>query len=336
MRRNEAMLEFARTALGISRDMPIALSALEGRGSNRSYYRVNWDSARSAILVHYETGRIENAYFAGIAAFLAEIGIPTPKLMGHDPANCLVAMEDLGDMDLWRLRDDPWEKRRVLYVKTLAAVERLHSFPENSFPSNRVALTDAFGQNLYRWERDYFRDHFVRGLCGIESGTEFARELEKELFSLAARLMEGKRCLIHRDLQSQNVMILRDEPYLIDFQGMRFGNPLYDLGSLLCDPYVSFSESQREELLSSYWEFGGRDMPRAVFDVAFWEASAQRLMQALGAYGYLGRVKGLKRYLQHVPAAMANLSLAALKANTLPRLSELLDACRNALRNRTM
>ena len=325
------MIDFARKALGLSPEMSLILSSLEGRGSDRSYYRVNWRGAESAILVHYETTRIENAYFAGIASFLAEMGIPAPRLICHDPANCLIAMEDLGETDLWRLRNDPWEIRRALYHKTLAAIERLHSLPERNFPSSRVMLMDAFGHGLYRWEREYFKDHFVKGICGLENGPGLDQELEKELFSLAGRLMEGKRCLIHRDLQSQNVMIRQEEPFLIDFQGMRFGNPLYDLGSLLCDPYVNFSDDQRQELLSSYWELADSDMARTDFDIAFWEASAQRLMQALGAYGYLGRVKGLPSYLEHIPAGLANLSRAVQNAHTLPRLSELLAACREVV-----
>jgi hypothetical protein len=34
----------------------------------------------------------------------------------------------------------------------------------------------------------------------------------------------------------------------------------------------------------------------------------QRLMQALGAYGFLGLVKGHKHFLKHVPAAMTSLA----------------------------
>jgi len=194
---------------------------------------------------------------------------------------------------------------------------------------------DGFSDSLYRWERDYFTNHFVHGLCGIRCPAALAQTLDSELSSLAGRLLKGKRCLIHRDLQSQNVMIRDQEPFLIDFQGMRLGNPLYDLGSLLCDPYVNFSESQRGELLSSYRGLAGLEAAREDFDRAFWEASAQRLMQALGAYGYLGRVRGLKSYLQHVPAGLSNLTLAARNANTLPHLSELLEACREAIRQKT-
>jgi aminoglycoside/choline kinase family phosphotransferase len=240
-------------------------------------------------------------------------------------------MEDLGETDLWSFRKTPWETRRTLYQKTLAIVHRLHSFPKDSFPSGRVRLMEEFDPDLYRWERDYFRDHFVRDVCGIKLGTSFERELEAELSVLADRLTGTMCCLVHRDLQSQNVMIRDEEPFLIDFQGMRFGSPFYDLGSLLCDPYAIFSNGEQNDLLSYYYELAKRDMDWDIFQNHFWEASTQRLMQALGAYGFLGLKKGLKTFLEHTPAGIQNLQYAASQAATLPRLRELSTECRRAI-----
>ena len=68
--------------------------------------------------------------------------------------------------------------------------------------------------------------------------------LEAELAALAGRLGETPLSLVHRDLQSQNVMVVNGEPVLIDFQGLRPGSFFYDLGSLLFDPYVAFPKGK--------------------------------------------------------------------------------------------
>jgi aminoglycoside/choline kinase family phosphotransferase len=327
----EDMIAFIRDALGLSESVSIELSPLEGRGSDRTFFRLKWGRKDSAILVHYDPKRIENTYYADIAAFLRDIHVPAPRLIRHDTAACLIVMEDLGDTDLWSLRETPWETRRALYQKTLTIVHRLHSFPEKDFPSDRVRLMAGFGPELYRWEHDYFKDHFVRDVCGIELEPSFEQELKAELSSLAERLAPAmptsERRLVHRDLQSQNVMIRDGEPFLIDFQGMRFGSPFYDLGSLLCDPYVIFSDSERDELLSFYYGVWRWDLDWATFQNTFWEASAQRLMQALGAYGFLGLKKGLKTYLDHIPAGLHHLHHAASHVASLPRLLDLSRAC---------
>jgi aminoglycoside/choline kinase family phosphotransferase len=325
------MIVFIRAALGLSESVSIELSPFEGRGSDRTFFRLKWNRKDSAILIHYNPKRVENTYYTDIAAFLREIDVPVPQLIHHDPTGSLIIMEDLGDTDLWSLRKTPWKTRRTLYEKSLSIVHRLHSFPENDFPSGRVRTMEGFGPDLYRWEQEYFRNHFVRGVCRIELELSFEEALEAELSSLAERL-EGKgRCLVHRDLQSQNVMIRDGEPFLIDFQGMRFGSPFYDLGSLLCDPYVFFSDSERDELLFFYYELMKWNLNWTTFQNTFWEASAQRLMQALGAYGFLGLRKGLKAYLEHIPAGLRNLHYAATQLASLPQLRELSSACQRAI-----
>ena len=325
------MLDFAREALGLSKSASISLFPLQGRGSHRTYFRLTWNDAGSAILVHYDPNRIENTYYADIAKFLHDIHVPAPRLIRHDPKQCLIVMQDLGDKDLWSFRQATWKTRGTLYQKTLAAAHRLHSFDEKDFPSNRVRLMEGFGPDLYRWERDYFRDHFVKGVCSIQLEPSFKQELETELSALAERLSGTKRSLVHRDLQSQNVMIRDGEPFLIDFQGMRFGSLFYDLGSLLYDPYVDFSDEERDELLSFYYGLSTQVLDWSAFRNYFREASVQRLMQALGAYGFLGLTKGLRAFLEHIPSGLRNLHQAAAHVASLPRLRELCQACGRAI-----
>jgi aminoglycoside/choline kinase family phosphotransferase len=331
MKSREEIIVFAREALGLSESISIELYPLEGRGSERTFFRLKWNRNDSAILIHYNPKREENTYYADIATFLSGIYVSVPQMIRHDPVSCLIVMEDLGDTDLWSLRKIPWETRRALYQKTLTIAHRLHCFPEKDFPSARVRLMGGFGPDLYRWERNYFRDHFVRNVCGIKLDSSIESQIEIELFSLAERLSGIKRSLVHRDLQSKNVMIRDEEPFLIDFQGMRFGSLFYDLGSLLCDPYVNFSDGERNELLFFYYGLTKWDLDWAAFQNTFWEVSAQRLMQALGAYGFLGLKKGLKAYLEHIPAGLRNLIIVTAQVPSLPRLRDLSWICQRVI-----
>ncbi|HSR09991.1 MAG TPA: phosphotransferase [Thermodesulfobacteriota bacterium] len=302
---------------------------MPGRGSDRSFFRVKWDSG-SAILIHYDPKRTENSYYAEIAVFLQGIKVPAPRVIAHDPWACLLLLEDLGGKDLWSFRNAPWEERRRLYEKTLRALHRLHSFPPDDFSRRNVRTMEGFGPDLYRWEREYFREHFVRDFCEVELDSAMERELEGELSALAGRISGTGQCLVHRDMQSQNVMIRGGEPFFIDFQGMRLGSPFYDLGSLLCDPYVPFSKDQRLELVSFYHGLSGWNLALEAFQQLFHEASAQRLMQALGAYSFLGRKKGLPGFLDHIPPGLKNLEWAA-STPSLTRLREVSLMCRRKI-----
>jgi N-acetylmuramate 1-kinase len=94
---------------------------------------------------------------------------------------------------------------------------------------------------------------------------------------------------------------------------------------------VNFSDSEREELLSFCFGLSRWDLDWNAFRIMFWEASAQRLMQALGAYGFLGLTKGLPSFLEHIPAGLRNLHCATLEVSSLPGLRELTLLCRKAI-----
>jgi len=327
----EKLENFVRKSLGLSISAQLTFIPLAVRGSDRNFFRVTMSSGSSAIVIHYDPARVENSYYADIAVFLRSINVTVPIVFGHDPELHGMIMEDAGNADLWSFRTLPWKDKRALYCKTLETVYRLHSFPVKDFPFGKVKLMDGFDTMLYRWEHGYFREHFVEKVCGIVSGPSQTKALEDELAMLADRIERTDHCLIHRDLQSQNVMMREGKPYLIDFQGMRLGSRFYDLGSLLNDPYMMLSEGEVLELLDYYYNLSEKDMEWSFFMECFWEASAQRLMQALGAYGFLGKTKGLKAFLDHIPAGLTMLQRVAAYTPTLPMLRKLIEECRTVL-----
>lgn len=73
--------------------------------------------------------------------------------------------------------------------------------------------------------------------------------------NLAKRLASYRRVLVHRDLQSQNIIVWNEQAYLINFQGVRPGLPRYDLASLLFDPYVALTVESLVEVASIAEDF---------------------------------------------------------------------------------
>jgi N-acetylmuramate 1-kinase len=327
----DQMTAFVKTSLGMSRKEVIEIGTLGGRGSNRAYYRVYYGDSQRAILCHYDPIRVENAYFVGIADFLHQIGVPAPLVIDHDSVLHLILMTDLGEVDLFSLKEEPWEKRKSLYEAALKHISRLHSFNIRDLPSDLV-LMEGFSPDLYRWEREYFLERFVKGVCHVELEPSMVDKLGRELELLTGFLMEPPLSLVHRDFQSQNVMVIGNEIFFIDFQGMRMGSPFYDLGSLLFDPYVHFAADERNELLLFYFKNGAHGLDWSVFTERFLAAAAQRLMQALCAFGFLGLAKGHFEYLAHIPTGLANLSSVADQSRVLPTLCEVCNRCQSALK----
>ena len=96
---------------------------------------------------------------------------------------------------------------------------------------------------------------------------------------------------MHRDFQSRNLMVHQGRLWLIDFQGMRFGPPAYDLAALLIDPYVTLPESLQQGLIELYWSAAGSFLGGDCqgFRQHLQAVRLCRNLQVLGAYGFSAR-----------------------------------------------
>lgn len=302
------------------------MTPIKKGGSDRSFFRVVLPDQSSFIFMHYGTDVAENSCWAGINEFLAGIGVCVPQIIAQDADLHFLLLEDLGDTDLWLQRSLPWEQRREYYFQVLQQIRKLHAFDPSGLPSG-LQLAESYSEKLYRWEQNYFLENFVGAVCQLELAPAFTRDLEQELNELIDRLQKIKPSLIHRDLQSQNIMLKNGRAVLIDFQGMRRGCLFYDLGSLIYDPYVTLTGQEQGELISFYYDLMMPSYGRREFVHNFREASVQRLMQALGAYGFLGLKKNKPDFLKHIDHGINNLSAATAAVETLPVLRELAGRC---------
>ncbi len=313
---------------------PLKLEPLEKGGSDRFFFRLSGQDAPSFIVAKYGTQREENRHYVDIATFLADVGVRVPAIHLHDDQACLIWMEDLGERDLWSYRNEPWPVRRALYQSAFDQLALLHCKAHKAYET-RLAhnpedphlprLQSAFTEELYLWEQNYFLENCLGRVFHIDS-VELA-PLQPRLHAIAAELAALPRLFVHRDFQSQNIIIRDNHACLIDFQGMRYGLAQYDLASVLFDPYVTLSDSERDDLLAYYCTQArshGAEIP-AHFQHTLQLCAMQRLMQALGAYGFLGLVRERRHFLDHIPPALANLRAVAAQIDDLAPLASLLQ-----------
>ena len=281
----------------------IKITPIEKGGSDRKFYRVNSSSDQTIILVKYNLEREENRHYVEIAQFLAGHGIRAPKIYFHDPAEGLIWIEDLGERDLFGYREESWLVRRAFYESALDEIGKLHRLPEEASHFIRGNLPAEFNAALYLWEQHYFFENCLGRYFKIDNVKLAALATLPVLREIAERLDRLPRVLVHRDFQSQNIIMRNGQACLIDFQGMRPGVAQYDVASLLYDPYVDLVSAERAELITYYRE---QQIKNGItidddFDATLQLCAMQRLMQALGAYGFLGLVKATKIFSSTCP-----------------------------------
>lgn len=181
-------------------------------------------------------------------------------------------------------------------------VKELVKFNSLGTAGDLPEMENPFTHVVWKWERDLFAEHCL----GSRFGMQLPAAVESELKSVAEKLDKEPIALVHRDFQSTNILWKNGKLSIIDFQGMRLGPAVYDLASLLYDPYVELSEKSREALAALYAVESNR--PEIASILPF--AAVQRLVQCLGAYGRLASV-GQKQFFRHFLPALSHLLSAA-------------------------
>ena len=326
-RTSDLLLRQTRIHFPRLEEAKVKITPIEKGGSDRKFYRVRCSPEQTIILVKYNLEREENRHYVEIAEFLDAHKIRAPKIYFHDPAEGLIWIEDLGKTDLWSYRQENWMVRRAFYESALAEIVKLHCLPSTEIQTIRKNLPAEFDAALYRWEQNYFFENCLGRFFEMPAGELSELAALPSLGQIAEELAARPRLLVHRDFQSQNLIIRNGQAHLIDFQGLRPGLAEYDLASLLFDPYVTFTKAECEELLADYEakrKAAGHPVAadsRAIFR---W-CGIQRLMQALGAYGFLGLVKGNRAFLDHIPAALESLRALVSEIPDLKPLRLALD-----------
>lgn len=288
----------------------IEVRRITGHGSARRFWRIGLKTSSLVAMVSPPEDE-EFVRFVAIGRWLKERDLGAPDLVAVNEAEHSVLMEDVGADRLYErvlaAEADPAHDYGLVVDHLL----RLQGATPQARQECPLAVDRVLDTAQLRWETDYFRSRFLVGHCGLSK--EEVADLDDEFASLAAAVARQPLVLIHRDFQSQNIHLQGQSVRPVDFQGMRLGPLTYDIMSLLWDPYVALTSTLRENLLERFCaRASAAHHPSEVYSMAL-GAGLQRIMQALGAYAFLGHVKNKPDFLEHIPQGLA-------------RLRELLDA----------
>ncbi len=290
------------------------LETLHGDGSDRRFYRVGGTERGVAVfpsLTHPKRmAEARSTYLIGY--HLSDLGVAIPKVITHHRDTGLVILEDVGDIHLQaKVRDcQNFEEKTALYH---GVVDALLTFQIDGVRGFDVR--SCWDSPRYDYELMVTResDYFLRAFCKDYAGRSFDEpRIKKECMAIAhMACREPATFLLHRDYQSRNLMVYDDEIRIIDFQGARLGPLAYDLASLLFDPYVNLSPSERETIFEYYVKRASSRLSLDVdsFKHGYMYLAVQRVMQMLGAFGFLTLHKGKPFFEPFILPALGNLNL---------------------------
>jgi len=318
-----------------------SITPLQGDASDRKFFRIRQNSMHFIALVSPRknlAGNDENDSYFRIGRHLKSRNLPVPRILWHDLDEGYFLLEDLGDYHLQR----HVKRRRIsicrLYQSVIDLLTRMHRLAPEGFQPDFCFDSDTYSPGfVYQRELQYFREAFLNGFLGMEISEE---DLRSDFENLAEAAGSDRESLVmHRDFQSRNIMVCNNGLWILDFQGMRFGPPAYDLASLMIDPYVAVHPRIQEQLCKYYWtgarSFLGRTYNQ--FRSAYKSVRLCRNLQVLAAYAFLAETKGKRQFLQFIPQAWQQLGeeFKSSQKTLYPKLEKLVRSIRKVKRFRT-
>jgi aminoglycoside/choline kinase family phosphotransferase len=253
-------------------------------GSNREFIILK----RNVILIDPDFNNLQK--YINILSFLKKNNINVPQI--KKIYNNFIILQNLGSKSLFNIYLKLRENRKNLkkikfkYELTLKEISKLYKIDikKKYKELKKIGISD-FNLKVLKWEWQYFIENYAINYKGLNNfKIHKLYLLSEEIINTCYNIIKTYPTLIHRDLQSTNIIFYKNKPYLIDTQGIMISNFLYDLASLLEDPYIKLPYRFKLELLNYFFEINHFLKNYSKYYKYF---KIQRLVQVLGAFSYL-------------------------------------------------
>ncbi len=278
---------------GLNSKCRIALAGTAG--SQRLYYRLEQNQVRYILMV---SPRHDSDFgrFLRLTQFYRLLQFPVPRVFCIADAEMQVLLEDLGNHTLHTLVLSKTADVIGTYKKVIDTLLYLQDKCYRSYNECPDIFSRLFHMPDLLWETNYFKTEYLLGHCQRTFSDDHSKHIDNIFQTLAHTVAGQPKTIMHRDFQSQNIMIQNQTIRIIDYQGSRLGSVYYDIASLLLDPYTQLSADEIQILFAYFHSHVITDVSLESAYQSMLLAGSQRIMQALGAFCFLSHKKGISKF----------------------------------------
>ena len=224
------------------------LEKLSGDASFRKFYR---HKKNKSIIVYCKKEKFKNLIiYEAVNRFLKKNDINTPKLISENYKKNFIEIEDLGNLTGLK----KYKSFKINNYKRLFKIlKKIQNIKQKKIKTllKKIYKIPIYSDKLLLDEAKLFSNWYLPTKIK-KNETKVLNELNKILKKVIRKLMLKKRVLVHRDFHISNIMLNRKKIYLIDTQDIIYGNPAYDVASLIDDVRSKISLRNREILYKKF------------------------------------------------------------------------------------
>lgn len=273
---------------------------LAGDASFRRYERVVCQG-KQAVLMDAPPPWEDVRPFIAITKHLEACDVTVPSILAADEAQGFLLLEDLGDALFTRLLGAGQEEEQKLY---LSATDALVAIVKASAAHDAWSRDiKAYDMTVYLREAGLFVEWFLPQVLGIEKAKSLREEYLDAWRDVINQTPLKSTVLVHRDYHADNLLWLAKKKAhravgMLDYQDALWGDPAYDLVSLLEDARRDVDTATVE---ACYTHFIKALAETPDFSQRYAVLGAQRNAKIIGIFTRLCVRDGKAHYLDYLP-----------------------------------
>ena len=283
--------------------MQYKLKKIRSDASFREFFRLKKGN-KTSIIVTARKARYRNLIaYSAINKFLRGKGIQTPKTISQHFSEGIMEIEDFGDNTLFHsIRKSKnifsYYKKSVNVILKLQKIKPINKI---KIKSNRNLKFDNYNlKNLHK-DSDLFLNWYLPGVLGKRKSKKFKKKIKIELNKLYKKIYFKNKFIVHRDFHVSNIMPVKSKLGIIDTQDVIFGNPLYDVASLIDDVRIEIPLPIKNKIFQYYAKKSSLKKNIYFLKNDFDILSIQRNLKILGIFYRLNKRDKNPQYLKYLP-----------------------------------
>lgn len=282
-------------------------SMLAGDASFRRYERVVFNDT-IAVLMDAPPPWEDVRPFIAITELLARCGVTVPNILARDEHEGFLLLEDLGDHSFTRLLRAEPARERDLYLAATDALVTLHR-ASVAYADSLAPQLPPYTMDVYLREAALLSDWFLPQIHGLAKAAELREEYLAIWRAILTSASLRQSCLVHRDYHADNLFWLEGREGhravgMIDYQDALWGDPAYDLASLLEDARRDVADTTVADCFARFSTDIGENAQD--FAARFCVIAAQRNAKIIGIFTRLCVRDGKAQYLDYLPRVWAH------------------------------
>ena len=278
---------------------------LAGDASFRRYERVYLDGKQAVLMDAPPPEDVRP--FAHMTEFLAESGFHPPAILAADEAQGFLLLEDLGDNSYTIMLKSSVEPEPAIYMAAIDVIIALYKQCRQQKPELKIRAHDRQKQLA---EASLLSDWFLPQILGREKALELREEYLQLWHTVLEATQPEQSTVILADYHADNLIWLEGEEGLrrvglLDYQDAMWGDPVFDLLSLLEDARRDVQEATVQQCIGHFLRQTG--MAEEDFAQRYAVLAAQRNSKIVGIFVRLAVRDGKAHYPQLLPRVWGHL-----------------------------